>query len=294
MPTPMVPLNDGRSIPQIGLGSAFLPGFDTVALVRMAVEVGYRHIDTAKIYRNDGAVGEGVRTACVPRSELFVTSKVFCGDQGYDATLTNFDETMARMGLDYLDLYLIHWPNAHLGLYVDTWRAMIRLRDEGRIRSLGVSNFEPEHMDRLAAETGVVPVINQVELNPRFQQRALRAASAERGVVIESWGPLGHGLIMDDPVYAAIARKHGRSAAQIILRWHVQSGIVVIPRAERREWMEQNLAIRDFVLDDDDMAALNALDQGEAGRTGSHPSSTFEQRKADIAKMIAKIEQLTL
>lgn len=289
MSSPAIRLNDGRLIPQIGFGSALPPSVDAAALIREAIEVGYRHIDTAKAYLNDKAVGEGVRTSGVDRSEIFITSKLFCDDHGYEATLAAFEATLERMSLDYIDLYLIHWPNADRGLYMDTWRAMIRLRDEGRIGSIGVSNFELEHIDRLVEETGVVPAVNQVELNPSFQQRAIREDGARRGIVTESWSPLVHGLVLDEPVYAEIARKHGRSPAQIILRWHIQHGLVVIPRAERRQWMEENLAIVDFTLDPDDMARLDSLDRGEAARKGPHPALTFGERAEMVARLMAKL-----
>jgi 2,5-diketo-D-gluconate reductase A len=290
MLAPMIPLQDGRSIPQIGLGCAFPKGSDTAAVVRTAIEVGYRHVDTAKAYRSDAAVGEGVRTGSVPRAEIFVTSKLYCDDQGYDATLAAFDADLKRMGLDYLDLYLIHWPNPEIGQYVGSWRAMIRLRDEERIKSIGVSNFEPEHIERLVEETGVVPVINQVELNPRFQQKAFRDAMSRRGVVTESWGPLGNGKLLDDPVFSRIARKHGLRPAQVVLRWHTQNGLVTIPKADRRKWMEENLAIFAFTLDDEDMAQLGALDQGEPGRVFPHPAkTTLQQRKEMFSHVLAQL-----
>lgn len=289
MTSPTIRLNDGRWIPQIGFGSALPPSLDTAAVVREAIEAGYRHIDTAKAYMNDAAVGEGVRTSGVARPELFVTSKLFCDDQGYDATRAAFDATLKRMGLDYLDLYLIHWPNPDLDLYVDTWRAMIRLRDQGLIGSIGVSNFEPNHIERLVEATGVAPAVNQVELNPRFQQRAVREAGARYGVVTEAWSPLVHGALLKDGVYARIAGKHGRSPAQIILRWHIQKGLVVIPMAERRAWMEENLAITDFALDEADVAELDALDQGEAGRWGPHPLTTFQERAEIVQRLMAQM-----
>lgn len=290
MLSPTIPLHDGRSIPQLGFGSAFPDRSNTAALVRTALEVGYRHIDTAKAYGNDAEVGEGIHTSGVPRSEIFVTGKLFCTGHGYAATLAAFDEDLKRMGLDYLDLYLIHWPNPDLGLYVDVWRAMIRLRGEGRIKSIGVSNFEPEHIQRLVDETGVVPVINQVELNPRFQQRPLREAMQRWNIVTEAWSPLVHGMLLNDSAFGAIARKHGRSPAQIVLRWHIQNGLVAIPKAERREWMKDNLAIFSFSLDQDDMAQLNALDKGEAGRTGPHPArTTLQQRIEMVQQVLAKL-----
>lgn len=290
MPQPTVKFHDGNSIPQLGFGTGGTPPEQTPALIRQAVEVGYRHFDTARVYRTENEVGEGVRTAGIPREEIFVTSKLWCEFQGYESALREFDNSLKGMGLDYLDLFLIHWPNPAMNRYVDTWRALIKLRDEGRVRSIGVSNFSPEHLDRLKAETGEMPVINQIELNPRFQQRETRVEHAKRGVVTEAWAPLTHGLNIADSTFDTIGAKHGKSPIQVALRWHMQSGIVAIPRADKVEWMRDNLAIFDFELDADDMAAIQLLDD-PAGRTGPLPHMEIATRneflKAAIEKMKA-------
>lgn len=287
MPQISLTLHDGNTIPQMGMGMGGIPADKTPGHVRTAVEQGFRHFDTARAYRNESETGEGVRTCGLPRDQLFVTSKLWCEFHGYEATLAFFDETMKGMGLDYLDLFLIHWPNPHLNLYVETWKALIHLRDEGRIRSIGVSNFAPEHLDRLKAETGEMPVVNQVELNPRFQQADLRKAHAERGVVTEAWGPLTHGMNIADPVFDAISAKHGRSPIQVALRWHIQNGIVAIPRAEKVEWMRDNLAAFDFALDADDIAAIATLDDPN-GRTGPVPDTTLDERMAILRATLGK------
>ncbi|WP_313802359.1 aldo/keto reductase [Sphingobium sp.] len=284
-----IPFHDGHSIPQLGFGSPTPPAEGAAAIVRLAVDVGYRHFDTAFAYRNENEVAEGVRTASVPREEIFLTSKLACEQQGYDSTLTTFDNSMKGMGLDYIDLYLIHWPNPDMDRYVDTWRAMIRLRDEGRIRSIGVSNFAPEHLDRLKEETGEMPVINQIELNPRFQQKDMRRANADRGVVTEAWGPLTHGLNLADPVLDAIGAKYGRSPVQVALRWHIQNGVVVIPRSDRIEWMRENLDIFDFTLDAGDMAAIETLDDPD-GRGGPLPHHSIAERARFLEATIAKLK----
>ena len=270
--SPTLSLDDGRAIPQLGLGVWQIPNEETAAAVRAAIDVGYRSIDTAAIYHNEEGVGDGVRSAPVPREELFVTTKVWNDRQGYDDTLRAFDESLARLGLEYVDLYLIHWPAPRRDRYVDTWRALVRLREEGRARSIGVSNFTPAHLQRLIDETGVVPAVNQIELHPRFQQRELRAFVAERGIVTESWSPLAQGKLVGDPTVDAVARRHGRTAAQVILRWHLDLGLVVIPKSSRPERMRENLDVLDFRLDADDMARLAALDRRD-GRLGFDPET---------------------
>ena len=270
--SPTLSLDDGRAIPQLGLGVWQIPNEETAAAVRAAIDVGYRSIDTAAIYHNEEGVGDGVRSAPVPREELFVTTKVWNDRQGYDDTLRAFDESLARLGLEYVDLYLIHWPAPRRDRYVDTWRALVRLREEGRARSIGVSNFTPAHLQRLIDETGVVPAVNQIELHPRFQQRELRAFDAERGIVTESWSPLAQGKLVGDPTVDAVARRHGRTAAQVILRWHLDLGLVVIPKSSRPERMRENLDVLDFRLDADDMARLAALDRRD-GRLGFDPET---------------------
>ena len=267
---PTLALNDGRAIPQLGLGVWQIPDGETAAAVLAAIDLGYRSIDAAAIYHNEEGVGEGVRSAPVPREELFVTTKVWNERQGHDEALRAFDESLARLGLDYVDLYLIHWPAPRRDRYVDTWRALVRLREEGRARSIGVSNFTVAHLRRLVDETGVVPAVNQIELHPRFQQGALRAFHAERGIVTESWSPLGQGKLVGDPTIDTIARKHGRTSAQVIVRWHLDLGLVVIPKSSRPERMRENLDVLDFRLDAEDVARLAALDRPD-GRLGFDP-----------------------
>ena len=241
-----------------------------VEAVRTALEAGYRHVDTAAIYGNEEGVGEGLRAAGLPRNEVFVTTKVWNEEQGYDQALRATRESLRRLGLEQVDLLLIHWPSPWRGLYLDTWRALIQARADGLARSIGVSNFEPEHLDRIIGETGVVPVLNQVELHPRFQQKALRAADEARGLRTESWSPLGQGRLLTDPVVANIARKHDRTPAQVIIRWHIQNGLIVIPKSVTPSRIRENFDVFGFELDTEDLAAFAGLDDPD-GRIGSHP-----------------------
>lgn len=270
MTQPILTLNDGSTIPQIGLGTYQAAEDDTAAMVQAALGVGYRHIDTAMIYRNEAGVGEGLRASGVPRADVYVTTKLWNTDQGYDSALAACDASLDRLGLDYLDLYLIHWPAPARGLYLDSWRALIRLREEGKVRAIGVSNFNADHLDRLIGETGVAPVVNQIEVHPDFQQAAMRAANAERGVVTQSWSPLGQGGPLGNPVLQALAGKHGRTVAQVILRWHVQLGLDVIPKTMSPARMLENFSVFDFTLDDDDLAKIATLDRAD-GRIGPDP-----------------------
>ncbi|MDE2486458.1 MAG: aldo/keto reductase [Alphaproteobacteria bacterium] len=263
-------LNDGRTIPQIGLGVWRTPDDVAVTAVRAALEAGYRHVDTAAMYQNEAGVGQGLRASGVPREAVFVTTKLWNDDQGYDRALRALDASLQRLGLDYLDLWLIHWPSPRRGLYAETWKALVRAREEGRAKSIGVSNFEVEHLDRIIGETGVTPVINQIECHPRFQQRRLREANLERGVRTESWSPLGQGQLLSDPVIGAIAEKHGRTPAQVIIRWHIDSGLVVIPKSVHPDRIVQNFDVAGFSLDADDMARIEALDDPD-GRIGANP-----------------------
>jgi 2,5-diketo-D-gluconate reductase A len=208
---PSVKFNDGKSIPQVGLGVWQTPNDTAVTAVHAALDAGYRHIDTAAVYENEEGVGKGLRASDVAREDIFVTTKLWNSEQGFDTTLKAFDASLKRLGLDYINLYLIHWPAPKKDLYLDTWRAFIKLHEEGRIRSIGVSNFQTEHLDRLIAETGITPVLNQIELHPRFQQTALREAHKERGIATQSWSPLGQGQLLSDNAIAAIAAKHGRT-----------------------------------------------------------------------------------
>lgn len=266
---PLLPLADGAAIPQLGLGLYKVPAEDAVGLCLEAIAAGYRHLDTAAFYANEAEVGRAVREAPVPRDELFVTSKIWKDDNGYDEALRAFDDSMTRFGLERIELSLIHWPVPSTDRYVDTWRALVRLQQEGRVRSIGVANFHAHHLDRLIDETGVAPVVNQVELHPWLPQRALRGADARRGIRTEAWSPLARGRVLGDPVLAAIAAKHERTPAQVVLRWHVQLGVVVIPKASSPARLRENLDVFGFELDADDLAAIAALESGE--RTGRDP-----------------------
>jgi 2,5-diketo-D-gluconate reductase A len=268
--SPTLPLHDGRAIPQLGLGVWQIANDETEAVVRAALDVGYRAVDTATLYRTEEGVGRAVRAAPVPREELFVTTKLWQDRHG-DAERA-FDESLRRLGLDYVDLYLIHWPAPGQNRYVDAWKALVRIGASGRARSVGVSNFNRDHLERIIDATGVVPVVNQVELHPRFQQRALRAFHAERGIATESWSPLGQGEVLRDPTIAEVARKHGRTPAQIVIRWHLDQGLVVIPKSVRAARLRENFEVFDFRLDDDDLRRIGALDRRD-GRMGLNPAT---------------------
>ena len=268
---PLVRLNDGRSIPQVGFGVWKLPEDRAPEIVGHALRTGYRLIDTAHAYNNEAGIGRAVRESEVPRKEITVTTKLWNDRHGRDATLQGFDGSAERLGLDIIDLYLIHWPVPMENKFVESWKAMIELRDAGRIGSIGVSNFDPNHLDRLIGETGVMPVVNQIELHPRFQQRAIRDLHDELGIRIESWSPLGQGNVMEDAGLRAIAAKHGKSVSQVILRWHLDQDLIVIPRSGTPAHIDANLDVFDFNLDADDMAALAAMDD-PGGRLGPVPT----------------------
>ncbi|MGA0601567.1 aldo/keto reductase [Caulobacter sp. KR2-114] len=267
---PHVTLNDGRRMPQLGLGVWRTPKDDAAEVVKTAIAAGYRHIDTAAAYANERGVGEGVAASGVARGDLFVTTKLWNADQGYDAALAAFDKSRGRLGEAPVDLYLIHWPAPAKGLYVDTWRALVRLKEEGRALSIGVSNFCAEHLERIIGETGVVPAVNQVECHPRFQQRALRDVHQQHGIHTESWSPLGQGQLLEDAVIGGVAAKHGKTPAQVIIRWHLDSGLIVIPKSVTPSRIRQNVSVFDFSLDAADMAALAGLDSAD-GRIGPDP-----------------------
>lgn len=266
---PSLRLNDGHSLPALGFGLWQVPAPETALVVEQALDLGYRLIDGAAIYGNEAGLGDGLRQSGLPREEVFVTTKCWNTDQGFDAALHAFDASLARSGLDHVDLYLIHWPCAERGLFVETWRALIRLREDGRAKSIGVSNFQTGHVQRLVDETGVTPAVNQIELHPRLQQAALRETHRRLGIVTQSWTPLGQGRSFDDPVVRAISARVGRSPAQIILRWHLDIGCSVIPRSTRKAGLAENMALFDFALTAEDHSALATLDQGE--RTGPDP-----------------------
>lgn len=266
-----IALNDGNSIPQLGLGVWQVDPASTAKVVGWGIEAGYRSIDTAEGYRNEEGVGEAVRAATVPRSELFITSKLRNSAHERDAALREFDATMRKLGIDQLDLFLIHWPLPAQDRYVEAWKTLVELRDAGRIRSIGVSNFNPDHLDRIISETGVTPAVNQIELHPAFQQRKVRDYHAGHGIRIESWSPLGSGRLLDDPALAAIARKHDRTVAQTIIRWHLQEGLVVIPKSSNRDRIVANFDVAGFQLDADDMKAIAGMDR-PGGRIGPDPA----------------------
>jgi 2,5-diketo-D-gluconate reductase A len=272
---PRISFSDGHSIPQVGLGVWKTPNDGAVTAVQAALEAGYRHIDTAAAYENEEGVGRGIRASGVARDEIFLTTKVWNENQGYDSTLRALDESLKRLGQDYIDLYLIHWPSPWRGRYVETWHALIKAQGDGRVRSIGVSNFTAEHLDRIIDETGVTPVLNQIELHPRFQQRRLREAHAQRGIKTQSWSPLGQGQLLSDPVISRIAEKHGRTPAQAIIRWHLDNGLIVIPKSVTPSRIVENFNVFGFALDAEDMAAINGLDD-PSGRIGSDPmTATF-------------------
>lgn len=265
---PIVTLNDGVAMPQFGLGVFQTPPDTTAEVVRQAIVDGYRLVDTAAMYRNEQGVGEALRD----RPEVFVTTKLGNPDHGFDNALRAFDQSAKRLGRQSVDLYLIHWPRPRVGLYVETWNAFVRLKQDGRIHSIGVSNFNRDHLERIVGETGVTPSVNQIELHPRFQQQALRAYHDESGIKTESWSPLGRATFLADPVIAGIAAKHGKTATQVVIRWHLDNGLIVIPKSVRPERLKENIAVFDFRLDDEDMRRMRSLDS-PSGRMGPDPET---------------------
>ena len=276
MTQPMMTLNDGRTMPQLGTGIWQIEDATTPEVVAEALRVGYRLIDGAAAYKNEAGMGRGIRDSDVARDQIFVTSKLWNDAQGHDAALRAFDATMERSGLDYLDLYLIHWPLPAMDAYVDSWKALIRLRDEGRVRSIGVANFHEPHLRRLIDETGVAPALNQIELHPSLTQERMRAVNKQLGIVTQSWTPLGRGDSFDAPAIRDAAARTGRTVAQVILRWHIQHGLSVIPKSEKPERLAENFDVLDFTLTPEEMSAIDALDRGH--RTGPDPD-TFDYRQ---------------
>ena len=260
MDIPSLFLNDGRTIPQLGLGTWPLRGEDAAVAVSTAIELGYRHVDTAAKYENEEGVGEGIRRAGVDRNELFITTKLDGGYQGDDRAIAGLHACLERLGLDYVDLLLIHWPLPARGQFVSTWNTFEVLQQQGLAKSIGVSNFTPAHLEVLLAETDVVPAVNQVQLSPAITRTATREYDAEHGIVTEAWTPIKG--VLGSPVLAAIGTKHGKTPAQVALRWHVQHGTVVIPKTASPERMLENAAIFDFRLDEDDLAVISTLDEG--------------------------------
>ncbi|CDX18938.1 2,5-diketo-D-gluconate reductase A [Mesorhizobium plurifarium] len=265
-------LNDGSTIPQIGLGVWQVDPDITSEVVGWGIEAGYRLIDTAEGYRNEEGVGEAIRAAGVPRSELFITSKLRNGAHQRDAALRAFDDTMRKLGIDQIDLFLIHWPVPSQNRYVEAWKTLVELQKAGRIKSVGVSNFNQDHLERIIGETGVTPVVNQIELHPRFQQRDKRDFHKKHNIHIESWSPLGSGRLLSDPTLETLAKKHGKSVAQVIIRWHLQEGLIVIPKSIRQERIAGNFNVFDFELDANDMQTIRGLDSRD-GRTGPDPAT---------------------
>ena len=272
--SPRIDFRDGRSIPQLGYGVWQVENEVAADVVVKALEAGYRHVDTARGYNNEAGVGQALKAAGLARDEVFVTSKVPNQDQGRDATLASFDATMEDLGLEELDLYLIHWPAPAKGLAMETWKALIELHEQGRIRSIGTSNFRIEDLERIQAETGVLPVLNQIELHPYFQQRELRGIHEEKGILTESWGPLGQGKsdLLENPAVTAIAEAHEASPAQVVLAWHLAHGIVTIPKSVTPSRIVENLAAVELELTADEIAAIDALDR-EDGRGGADPAT---------------------
>lgn len=267
-----ITLNDGARIPQVGLGVWQTPNDEAAPAVKAALNAGYRHVDTAAVYENEEGVGEGIRQSGLSRSDIFLTTKLWNNDQGYEQTLKAFEASLKRLGTDYVDLYLIHWPSAHRGLFVDAWKALVKLKEEGRAKSIGVSNFYPEHIEKIVAETGVTPVINQIELHPDFQQRETRAFHEKHKIATQSWSPLGQGKLLGHPVIAEIAQRLGRTPAQVIIRWHIDNGLVVIPKSVTPSRIVENFKVFDFQLSPEDLQKLNGLDDTGA-RIGPDPKT---------------------
>ena len=280
--TPVINLNDGTTIPQLGFGTLNVPenrsGSEqateiTAEAVRQAIAAGYRHVDTAQMYGNEAGVGRGVATAGVPRSDIHITSKLSNANHRPQDVRRSFDETLRKLRTDQLDLFLMHWPLPMLydGDYPSTWQAITGLKADGRLRSAGVSNFQPDHLDRIIRETGTRPAVNQIEVHPYFRNDAARHASQRHGIAVEAWSPLGQGAVLKDEVIERIAAGHGKTTAQVILRWHVQHGHIIFPKSARPERMTENIRIFDFALADEDMAVIDGLDRGEDGRIGPNP-----------------------
>jgi diketogulonate reductase-like aldo/keto reductase len=268
---PTVELRDDARIPQLGFGVFLVPPPETAQAVSLALEAGYRHIDTAAQYANEAGVGQAVRASALPRSEVFVTTKCPNSEHGYEQARAACQISLERLDLGAIDLYLIHWPVPSRDLYVETWRAFIDLQAEGLVRSIGVSNFQPAHLERLIEQTGVAPVVNQVELHPRLQQRELRRLHAQLAIATEAWSPLARGELLDDPAVVAIAQRHGRTPAQVLIRWHLQIGNIVIPKSVTPERIVENFDVFGFELAAQDIDAIDALDRGE--RIGPDPDT---------------------
>jgi 2,5-diketo-D-gluconate reductase A len=270
---PTIELNDGARIPQLGFGVFQIPADETAAAVKAALEIGYRHIDTAEMYGNERGVGQGVQDAGLDRADVYITSKLNNGFHRPDDARRAFDDTLSALASDYVDLFLIHWPLPTLydGDFVSTWHVLEEFKKDGRARSIGVSNFQTAHLERLAKESSVVPAVNQIEVHPYFTNEEVRAYGREHGIATEAWSPIAQGKVLDDPVVERIAKAINKSPAQVVLRWHVQRGDIVFPKSVSPDRMRQNFELFDFELDGSDIDALSALDKGESGRTGPNP-----------------------
>jgi len=274
---PTIDLNDGNTIPQLGFGVFQIPPDDTADAVKTALDIGYRHIDTAEMYQNEKGVGDGIRNSGLDRSEVFITSKLNNGFHKPDDARRAFDDTLSALGFDYVDLFLIHWPLPTLygGDYVSTWKTLEEFKKDGRARSIGVSNFQVEHLTRLAQETETVPAVNQIEVHPYFVNNEVRVYGQQHGIETEAWSPIAQGKVLDDPVITRIAEAAGKSPAQVVLRWHIQRGDIVFPKSVTPQRIKDNFALFDFELGQDDVDAITTLDQGASGRIGPNPD-TFD------------------
>jgi 2,5-diketo-D-gluconate reductase A len=270
---PTIALNDGQEIPQLGFGVFQIPPEETAKAVATALETGYRHVDTAEMYRNERGVGEAIRASSLSRDEIYVTSKLSNGCHHPDDARKAFDHTLEALGFDYVDLFLIHWPLPTLydGDYVATWKVMEEFKQQGRARSIGVSNFQVAHLERLAAEADVTPAVNQIEIHPYFLNEEVRRYGENHGIRTEAWSPIAQGAVLEDPVITEIAGRLERTPAQVVLRWHIQRDSIVFPKSTTPSRIEENFELFDFALEDGDMEAITALDKGEDGRTGPHP-----------------------
>ena len=268
---PDISLNNGISIPQVGLGVFQIPPDQTRAATALAIELGYRHIDTAQLYGNEAGVGEAVRESGIDRSEFFVTSKLNNGAHAYADALAAFDQTLATLDIGDLDLFLIHWPLPTIGDFVETWRAMEEIYRGGKVRAIGVSNFQTHHLDRILTECTIVPAVNQIEVNPHLTNEKVRSYDVEHGIATEAWSPIARGRVLDEPAIVAIAQRVGRSPAQVTLRWHVQRGDIILPKSVHAARLRENLELFDFELTDDDLAAISALNRDQ--RTGPDPDA---------------------
>jgi 2,5-diketo-D-gluconate reductase A len=269
--TPVVVLNNGVEIPQLGFGTYQIAPREARDATLAALEVGYRHLDTAEMYANERQVGQAVRDSGIPRDEVFITSKLNNGFHAYDDALKAFDRTLDDLGFERLDLFLIHWPLPKVGDFVETWTAMEELYRSGRVRAIGVSNFQAHHLQRILEQTGTVPAVNQIEVHPYLTQEPLRAFGAANGIATEAWAPIARGAVSDDATIAAVAERHGRTPAQVTLRWHLQRGDIVFPKSVTRSRVEENFAVFDFELTDDEMAAISGCNRDE--RTGPDPDT---------------------